>query len=135
MLIFAEKEFFDAAQNFFDTDGRGEKAVAAQNPARDHLTLWFDAIEKKHRCLSHGRIRLDLPLDSLSIRPGGIEQNEIGLEPACGMQGEAIIMFFADEIFAGRVQRAPNESSDAPLAIDHQDFLREPDHNSGLSPK
>jgi hypothetical protein len=119
MLIFAEEEFFDTAKNFFDTDGRGEKAVAAQDPARDHLTLWFDAVERKHRRLAQGRIRLNLPLDTLSIRPGGIEQNEIGLEPAGGMQSEAMIMFFADEIFAGPVQSAPNESSDARLAIDY----------------
>ncbi len=37
-------------------------------------------------------------------------------------------MFFADEIFAGPVQRSPNESSDAGFAIDQQDFFRELDH-------
>ena len=103
MLIVSEEQFFDAAENLFDSDGRGEKAVPAQDPAGDHLTLWFEAVERKHRCLSQGSIRLNLPLDILSIRPGGIEQNEIGLEPAGSMQGEAIIMFFTDEIFAGPV--------------------------------
>jgi hypothetical protein len=33
MLIVSKEEFFDAAENFFDTDGRGEKTVAAQDPA------------------------------------------------------------------------------------------------------
>jgi hypothetical protein len=65
------------------------------------LTLWFKAVERKERCLSQVSIRLNLPLKVLSVHTGDIEQNKIGLEPASGVQGEAIIMFFANEIFAG----------------------------------
>jgi hypothetical protein len=96
------------------------------------LTLWFKAVERKERCLSQVSIRLNLPLKVLSVHTGDIEQNKIGLEPASGVQGEAIIMFFANEIFAGPVQRAPNESSDTGFAINQQDFFREFDRKNGL---
>jgi hypothetical protein len=33
MLIVSEEQSFGAAENFLDTDGRGEKTVAAQDPA------------------------------------------------------------------------------------------------------
>jgi len=95
------------------------------------LTLWFKAVERKDRCLSQVSIRLNLPLKVLSIRTGNIEQDEIGPEPAGGVQGEAIIMFFADEIFAGPIQRVPNESSDTGFAINQQDFFREFDRKNG----
>lgn len=135
MLVVSEEQFFDAAENFLDTDRRGEKTVAAQDPPGDHLTLWFKAVERKDRCLSQVSIRLNLPLKVLSIRTGNIEQNEIGLEPAGGVQGEAIIMFFADKILAGPVQRAPNELSDTGFAINQQDFSREFDDKNGLFPR
>jgi hypothetical protein len=77
---------------------------------------------------------LNLPLKVLSIHTGNVQQDKIGPEPAGGVQGEAIIMFFTNEIFTGPVQCAPNESSDAGFAIDQQDFFRELDHKNGLLP-
>ena len=68
-------------------------------------------------------VGVDLALDVSPVLAGGIDEDEIGLKPTCGVQRELIVVFFADDIFPGAFQSSPNEASDAGFVIDQEYFL------------
>ena len=126
-IEFSEEQLLDAAENFVDADGRGEEAVAAEDAAGSDLAFGFEAAQAdERRLLQHG-VGLDLFGEHFAIRARGhgIDKDEVGLKPARGMQSELTVVFFFDPIFAGALQRAPDEAGDAGFTIDQQDFFWE----------
>jgi len=47
------------------------------------------------------RVAVDFALDISSILAGGIDQDEIGLEPTGGVERQFIVVLLANEIFPG----------------------------------
>src|SRR3954462_1911204 len=98
--ILTEEQLLDPAQDFLNLDRCGEKAVATQDAAGEHLTFRFEAIQADHWGFAKRCVAFDFAGQSRSIRTGrrAIEQNQIRLEPARGMQCEAAVMLFFDPV-------------------------------------
>ncbi len=115
--VFAEEELVDAAENFFDANGRGEEAVAGQDSAGDHLAFRAKITQRKNRRVFESSVDMNLALDVATVLTGGIDQDEIGLEPTGSVERQFIIVLFANEIFPGAFQCPPDETSDAGFVI------------------
>ena len=61
---------------------------------------------------------MNLALDVATVLAGGIDQDEIGLEPTGSVERQFIIVLFANEILPGAFQCPPDETSDAGFVID-----------------
>src|SRR2546430_5035484 len=116
--VFAEEQFVDAAENFFDANGCGEEAVAGQDSAGHHLAFRAQAAERKDGRIFECDVAVDLALDVATVLAGGVDQDEIGLEPTRGVECQLIVVLFPNEIFPGAFQGPPNETSDAGFVID-----------------
>src|SRR5207249_7616283 len=110
-------QFVEAEENCFDANRCGEEAVAIQNSAGNHLAFRAKIAERKNwRAFGRG-VAVDFARDISSILAGSIDQDEIGLEPAGGVERQFIVELLANEIFPGAFQGPPEEASDVGSVI------------------
>src|SRR4029077_4162673 len=121
--VFSEKQFVDAAKNFFHADRGSEKTVTAQNAAGDHLAFRSQIAERKYRCVFEASVRVNLALERSPIVTCSIDENEVRLEPTRRFEGDPVVVFFPDQIFARPFQRSTNESGNARFVIDQENLL------------
>jgi len=95
--VFAEEQFVYAAENFFDADGCGEEAVAAQTSAGNHLAFGTQIAEREDRRVFQRGIAVDRALDAHLALASSVHQDEIGLEPTGGVQGQLIVVLFPND--------------------------------------
>src|SRR5205814_3595532 len=105
--------------------GRGEEAVAGQDSAGNHFAFGTETGERKDRRVFERCIAVDLAFDVAAFLTGGIDQDEIGLKPAGGVERELIVVLFADEIFSGAFQCSSDKTSDVGFVIEEEDFFGE----------
>ncbi len=94
--VFAEEEFVDAAENFFDTNWGGKKAVATEDAAGNHLAFGPEITQRKNRRVFERRVGLNLALEILAIFADRIDEDEIGLKPMRGFQSQSVVVFFSN---------------------------------------
>ena len=116
--VFAEEEFVDAAEDFFNADGRGEEAVAGKDSAGNHLAFGAKAGQRQHRSVFQRGIAVQRALDAQLALARSVHQDEIWLKPASGVERQFIVVLFPNEIFPGAFQGPPDETGDAGFVID-----------------
>src|SRR5205807_8918860 len=94
--VFSEEQFVDAAENFFDANGRGEEAVAAEDSAGNHLAVRAKITQREDRRVFESSVGMNLALDVATVLTGGIDQDEIGLEPTGSVERQFVIVLFAN---------------------------------------
>ena len=95
-LVFAEHQLVNAAEDFFNLNRRGEEAVAGKYSTGNHLAFGAKAAERKNRRVFERGIAADCALDVELARAGSIDEDEIRLKPARGVERQIIVVLFAD---------------------------------------
>src|SRR5438309_5350741 len=97
--VFAEEQFVDAAEDFFDADGCGEKAVAAEDSAGHHLAFGTEVAERENGRVFERGVAVDLALNVATVLVGSFDKDEDRLTPTGGVERQFLVVLFVTETY------------------------------------